>query len=99
MTKRDLAMRIAEKTGYNQQQVMEVIQAALDAIIDQLATGEGLEFRNFGVFEVQTRKPRIGRNPKMPTNTVKIPERVVVKFKPGKVMKKKVSAGVSKLAK
>ncbi|MCX5686354.1 MAG: HU family DNA-binding protein, partial [Candidatus Omnitrophica bacterium] len=45
--------------------------------------------RNFGVFKVKTRKPRIGRNPKTGT-TVSIPERKVVTFKAGMVMKKKV---------
>jgi nucleoid DNA-binding protein len=38
------------------------------------------------------RKSRIGRNPKKPENVVTIPERKVVKFKPGKVMKKRVGS-------
>ena len=90
MTKRDLAVRIAEKTGLNQRDVMEVIQRTLDTIIMELAAGRGVEFRNFGVFEIKVRKPRVGRNPNAPKRTVVIPERVVVKFKPGKVMQKKV---------
>jgi nucleoid DNA-binding protein len=63
MTKRDLVIRIAKETDYKQQDVMEVIQHALDIIVDQLATGQGLEFRNFGVFEVLVRKQRIGAIP------------------------------------
>ena len=50
----------------------------------------GIEFRNFGVFEVMVRKPRVGRNPNAPRKTVEIPERVVVKFKPGKIMRQRV---------
>ena len=49
--------------------------------------GESVEFRNFGVFQVRDRKPRIGRNPNRPDQIVSIPLRKVVKFKPGKVMK------------
>ena len=45
---------------------------------------------NFGVFEVVERKPRVGRNPNSPSKTVQIPERKVVKFKPGKVMRETV---------
>lgn len=90
MTKRDLAMRIADLTDLKQQDVMEVIQATLDMIITEVAGGRNVEFRNFGVFEPTVRKARIGRNPNRPTNTVKIPERVVVKFKPGRVMEAKV---------
>jgi nucleoid DNA-binding protein len=40
---------------------------------------------------VRTRKPRIGRNPSKPTEVVTIPERKVVKFKPGKIMRQVVT--------
>jgi nucleoid DNA-binding protein len=91
MTKRDLVIRIANQTGLTQREVMDVVQLSLDTVVNELAAGRGVEFRNFGVFELKTRKPRIGRNPNKPSNTVKIPERVVVKFKPGRVMTQKVS--------
>lgn len=73
-----------------QQEVFFVVQKALDYITESLSKGETIEFRDFGVFEIKTRKPRIGRNPNKPENTVTIPERRVVKFKPGKEMKAKV---------
>lgn len=91
MTKRDLVIRIAEETGLVQQDVYAVIQKSLDYITDSLAKGETVEFRNFGVFEVRERKPRIGRNPNRPNEVVTIPSRTVVKFKPGKVMKERVT--------
>ena len=91
MTKRDLVMRIAEETGLIQQDVYAVIQKSLDYIVESLAKGDTVEFRNFGVFEVRERKQRIGRNPNKPTQVVTIPQRKVVKFKPGKIMKKLVT--------
>lgn len=87
MTKRELAVRIAEETGLTQVAVKEVVQMFLDYIVETLARGEKLEFRNFGVFESVYRKPRIGRNPQKPRETVQIPGRYVVRFKPGKEMK------------
>ena len=42
------------------------------------------------VFEVRTRKPRIGRNPNEPNTNVTIPSRSVVRFKPGKEMRESV---------
>lgn len=93
MTKRDLVVRIAEETGLVQQDVFAVLQKSLDYIVEALQRGENVEFRNFGVFEVQTRRPRIGRNPNKPDHVVAIPRRKVVKFKPGKIMKQVVSAG------
>ena len=93
MTKRDLVVRIATETGLSQQQVMAVFQKTLDYITESLVAGDDIEFRDFGVFEVITRKSRIGRNPHKPEDTVIIPERRVVKFKPGKEMKARVLNG------
>jgi nucleoid DNA-binding protein len=87
MTKRDLVVRIAQETGMVQEDVQTVLQKSLDYIIESLVRSENVEFRNFGVFEVRTRKARIGRNPNRPDNVVQIPETKVVKFKPGKEMK------------
>ena len=99
MTKRDLAIRIAKQAGLQQNEVMKVIQLALDTIVTEVAAGRNVEFRNFGVFEVVVRQPRIGRNPNAPKNTVKIPARTVVKFKPGKVMEAKVGKLSKKIKK
>ncbi|MBP5639989.1 MAG: integration host factor subunit beta [Victivallales bacterium] len=90
MTKRELVNRVARQTKMKQNDVMDVIQLALDIITEELAAGNSIEFRNFGVFEVLHRKERIGRNPNSPKITVPIPERSVVKFKPGKEMRKRV---------
>lgn len=91
MTKRDLVMRIADETGLIQQDVYAVIQKTLDYIVEALEQDETVEFRNFGVFEVRERKQRIGRNPNKPENVVTIPARKVVKFKPGKIMREKIT--------
>lgn len=91
MTKRDLVMRIAEETNLIQSDVYAVIQKSLDYIVEALEQGETVEFRNFGVFEVRERKQRIGRNPNKPANVVTIPARKVVKFKPGKIMRQKIT--------
>ena len=87
MTKRDLVARISEQTGMTQVQVAEVVEKTFESITESLSRGEGIELRNFGVFEVRHRKPRIGRNPGDPTKQYPIPARAVVKFKPGKEMK------------
>ncbi|MGA3182160.1 MAG: HU family DNA-binding protein [Verrucomicrobiota bacterium] len=90
MTKRDLVIRISEETGQVQQKVLEVVQRTLDHISSALAEGKTVELRNFGVFEVKVRKARIGRNPNQPETDVPIPQRAVVKFKPGKEMREAV---------
>jgi len=89
MTKKDIALKISEETGLKQIDVKKVVQGTLDHIVAALSNGETVELRNFGVFKVKSRKSRIGRNPKTGT-TVPIPERKVVTFKVGMVMKSKV---------
>ncbi|MEA1926900.1 MAG: HU family DNA-binding protein [Candidatus Auribacterota bacterium] len=91
MTKRDLAVQIANETGLTQLAVKEVVQKFLDSIIDELAEGKNVEFRNFGVFQCVYRKARVGRNPQQPDIPVKIPARYVVRFKEGRIMKQKMS--------
>lgn len=87
LTKRDLVIRISSETGLVQREVFDVIQKMLDHISECLANGDKVELRNFGVFEVKTRKARVGRNPKSPDTDVPIPARSVVKFKAGKEMR------------
>ncbi len=90
LTKRDLVVRISEETGITQQDVLRVVQMTLDSIAETLAKGGKAELRNFGVFEVKVRKARVGRNPHAPEAEVPIPQRAVVKFKPGKEMRAEV---------
>lgn len=89
VTKREIALKIAEDTGIKQIYVKEVIQKTLDFIIDCLAKGETIELRNFGIFKVKSRKGRMGRNPRT-GDQVPIPDKKVASFKPGLIMKAKV---------
>ncbi len=90
MTKRELVVRISKETELGQQDVLDVVQKTLDYIAESVAKGNTVELRNFGVFEVKVRKARIGRNPNEPEKNIPIPQRSVVKFKPGKEMREAV---------
>ncbi len=93
LTKREIVQNIYESADYNHKDVTEIVQKTLNNINKALTNGMNVELRNFGVFEVQIRKSRVGRNPNRPETDVVIPRRAVVKFKAGKEMK----AGLSKL--
>ena len=73
-----------------QHQVFEVIQKTLDHITTALSTGQDVELRNFGVFQVRLSKARVGRNPNIPGSNFAIPPRATVKFKSGKIMRRDV---------
>ena len=87
LTKREIVLEIYGKSGFPQKQIVETVQQTLDIIQKALANGRTVELRNFGVLEVKVRKPRIGRNPSKPMDQVIIPQRAVVKFKSGKMLK------------
>ncbi len=87
LTKREIVLEIYEKTGFPQKEIVDTVQMTLDIVMRALSEGRNVELRNFGVLEVQRRKSRIGRNPNKPEAEVVIPERAVVKFKSGKILK------------
>ena len=89
MTKKDIVIKIAEDTELKQIDVKRVVQRTLDHIVEALSRLETVELRNFGIFKVKSRKSRVGRNPKTGVE-VPIPEKRIVSFKPGMVMKKSV---------
>jgi nucleoid DNA-binding protein len=90
LTKREIVLEIYRKSGFPQKQIVDTVQQTLDIIQRALAEGRNVELRNFGVLEVQVRKQRIGRNPNKPDTEVIIPERAVVKFKSGKILKQQL---------
>ena len=97
LTKRDLVIDIANETGLVQAKVFGIVQRTLDLITDALARGDTVELRNFGVMEVRLTKPRVGRNPNRPEESVSIPARATVKFKAGKIMRQRVGNLVAEL--
>lgn len=90
LTKREIVLEIYRKTGFPQKQIVDTVQQTLDIVQNALAGGRNVELRNFGVLEVQIRKQRIGRNPNKPEAEVIIPERAVIKFKSGKILKQQL---------
>ena len=89
MTKKDIVTKISDETDIKQVDVKKVVQMMLDIVVQSLASGETVELRNFGIFKVKERKPKLGRNPKT-GESVPVPGKKVVKFKAGLVMKEKV---------
>lgn len=89
MTKKEIVTKIADQTDMKQIDVRKVVQMTLDNIIESVSKSETVELRNFGVFKVKVKKARLGRNPKT-GESVQIPEKKVVTFRPGLSMKDKV---------
>lgn len=95
MTKRELIIRVANKLGMTQSDVSRIVEGMFDTLSLTLAQGQRWELRDFGVLEVKTRASRIGRNPRT-GDQVPVPERRVVTFRPGKLMKEHVAKPLPK---
>lgn len=89
ITKKELVERITERTRIPRADVKKSLQEFLELIVQELKRGNRLEFRDFGVFEVKVRAPRLAQNPKT-MQKVSVPARRAVKFKVGRLMRESV---------
>ena len=87
MTKREIVNKIAKRLGLTQELVKEVVEELLVELEEALSSGERIEIRNFGIFKTKITKPRIARNPQT-GESISLPARRKVSFKPGKLLKK-----------
>ena len=92
MLKSELVRAIHEKLPELQlSQVEAAVNCILTQMADALVQGERIEIRGFGSFNLHHRAPHIGRNPRT-GETVDLPAKVKVHFKPGKEMRDRVDA-------
>jgi len=87
MTKPQLIDAIHEKsTGLTKLQVVEIVDAMIEAMTTALAQGGKVEIRGFGSFTVRQREARKARNPRT-GDMVEVPAKRVPHFKVGKELK------------
>ena len=71
------------------------VELAVNCLLEQMMTaiesGERIEVRGFGSFDLRQQPTRIARNPKT-GESVSIPAKVKLHFKPGKEMRDRVNA-------
>ena len=96
ITKKELVDRIAESTQAKRVLVKATVQNFLNEVISELAKGNRLEFRDFGVFETRDRAPRMAQNPKT-LEQIHVSGKRVVKFKAGRVMRQKLNSRNAKV--
>ena len=90
ITKKELVNRVAQSTQAKHVLVKAIVQNFLDEVLSELAKGNRLEFRDFGVFETRTRAAGTAQNPKT-LERFHVSAKRKVKFKMGRLMRKKVN--------
>ncbi len=90
MTKNELADKIAQRTGLSGSQAREVVEATVDAVSDELASGGEVSLAGFGKFSVSNRSARQGRNPAT-GETIHIAASKAAKFSAASALKKRLN--------
>ena len=92
MTRSELVTALAKRQPHLLRHDVElIVNCMLKQLADAISRGERIEIRGFGSFDIRHRPPRIARNPKT-NETVDLPAKVAIHFKPGKEMKDRVDA-------
>ncbi len=92
MTKSGLIEEVAKRTPHISKKDTEVVvNTIFDSMIEALRTGDRIEIRGFGSFQVKIREARDGRNPKT-GEPVHISAKRTPFFKVGKELKEMVDS-------
>jgi integration host factor subunit alpha len=79
ITKAQLAEVLYEQIGLNKREAKDMVEAFFEEITTQLIAGEDIKLSGFGNFQIRTKAPRPGRNPRT-GEPVAIEARRVVTF-------------------
>ena len=90
MKKNELVSAVADKTGLTNRQSEMAVDAIMEIIMDSLQEGDPVALIGFGTFDVKDRDARMVRSIKT-GEMVEVPANRVPVFRPGSVLKEKVS--------
>ena len=89
LTKAQLAEVLFERIGLNKREAKDMVDAVFEQINQCLARGEDVKLSGFGNFQLRTKAPRPGRNPRT-GEVIPIAARRVVTFHPSQKLKDQV---------
>lgn len=92
MTKDDLIVAVAQRTGLTKARAAKVVEIILGAITEAMAAGEDVRIAGLGTFTVATPAARTGRNPRTGA-PIRIAARRTPRFRPTRALKEAVNLG------
>ena len=90
ITQSAAAELLAARMGITATQAKVFVDQFKVFVYEQLSLGNEVELSGFGVFSVSHRAPRLGVNPRQPTQRITIPELNTPKFRAGEAFKEAV---------
>lgn len=86
MNKSELTQTLSEKCGISPEEAVTIVDTFFDSIKDNLLSGDRVELRGFGSFQMKEYKGYRGRNPKT-GESVQVEPKTMPFFKAGKGLK------------
>ena len=95
VTKAHLADMLIDQLGLNKRESKDMVDAFFDLISARLVEGTDVKISGFGNFQIRTKAPRPGRNPRT-GEAIAIDARRVVTFHASHKLKDHIQAPVAK---
>lgn len=89
LTKAQLADLLFEQIGLNKRESKDMVDAFFDLVAESLVSGEDVKISGFGNFQIRTKAPRPGRNPRT-GEAIPIGARRVVTFHASHKLKEQI---------
>jgi len=87
MNKSDLIEQLAAKLSVTYTDAERMLNTFINLVYETLRSGGKVNISGFGQFSVSHRHPRIGVNPRNPSQKIQIPELNTPKFRAGEAFK------------
>ena len=94
VTRADLTEALHDEIGLTRQDCAGLVERTLDLGADAMARGETVKLTGFGVFQVRSKRQRMGRNPKSGEPATIDPRRVIG-FRASQVIKARIDRALS----
>lgn len=94
LTKAQLAELLFDQIGLNKRESKDMIDSFFNLVSDSLVEGTDVKISGFGNFQIRTKAPRPGRNPRT-GESIPIEARRVVTFHASHKLKDQIQGNVS----
>lgn len=95
LTRAHLTDALHEHVGLSRQDCAGLVERTLDLVAEAMERGESVKLSGFGVFQVRSKRERIGRNPKTGEPATIAPRRVIG-FRASQVLKARIDQSLGK---
>ena len=89
LTRADLTEAVYRNIGLSRNESADLVESVLEEVCVCLEAGEEVKLSSFGTLSVQSKRERVGRNPKTGVEA-KITPRRVLSFRPSHILKNRV---------